>query len=159
MVAQPPKKFLRRISRALLANQFERLKCVLIFQPLPQCFRQIRHRLPTRHAMHIQPLQQLRNAISRLAPRLKLRRYLICRLRFDVIEHTRNLLYSPSSRHRFSKQGDSCTASKGNSHFRRMSLETSNAWCLELLWSLQLGAWSFPPDNTSPYIPAPSATL
>jgi hypothetical protein len=87
MVREAPKKFLGGVAGTLLANQFQRLQRVMAPQFFPQRLGQIRHRLPTRHAMNVKPFQNLRDAVSRFAPRFKLRFQFFFGLRFDIEGH------------------------------------------------------------------------
>ena len=71
MVAQPPEKLLRRVARRLVAGPIPARAASSVLQ---SCSRkrlgQVRHRVPTGHAMDVKPFQQLRNTVGRLAPRL-----------------------------------------------------------------------------------------
>jgi len=72
MVVEPPEKFLGGVTRTLLADQFQVQEQEVLGEFFAQRLGQVRHRLPGRDAVDIQPFKQLRDAINRLAPRFEL---------------------------------------------------------------------------------------
>ena len=77
MVAQAPKEFPGGVAGALQCDQLERVHRVALRQALAQFLGEIGHGIPTTHTIRIKPVQQLAQAVVRLAPLFQARRNLI----------------------------------------------------------------------------------
>ena len=87
MVTQPPKEFAGAIGRALLAHELQGFQAIAGLQLLPKRLGKIGHRVPTRHAVHIQPFQELSDTIARVVPFSETGPQLFVGLRFDIRRH------------------------------------------------------------------------